>query len=142
MEACDIASTKSSVNAAPTPTVDDDKNRLFLHLKYHPDDVSCSMMQELYQQHLGDVLLDELGIPRPTIAYTLLKTLGTLYHMPSSSKLPAKKPQQLWGRLEQNWHLSKPPFFLLSVTRKLTLAHNAEEKNVFMCSFFYVDFML
>jgi hypothetical protein len=47
-----------------------------LHLEYHPDDVSRSRIQELYQQHLGEVLLDELGIPRPTIAYHRQKNIG------------------------------------------------------------------
>ena len=76
MEACNIVSCKSSVNAAPTSAANDDENRLFLHLEYHPDDVSRSRIQELYQQHLGEVLLDELGIPRPTIAYHRPKNIG------------------------------------------------------------------
>ena len=55
---------------------DNDENRLFLHLEYHPDDISCSRIQKLYQQHLGEVLLDELGILRPTIAYHRPKNIG------------------------------------------------------------------
>lgn len=55
---------------------DEQENRLFIHLTYHPDDISRKRIRYLYDKHLGKLLSKELGITRPVIAYSRPKNLG------------------------------------------------------------------
>jgi hypothetical protein len=57
---------------------DDGKNRLFLHFTYHPEDIPRKRIQELFEQHCGELLRHEINIARPTIAYSRPKNIGDL----------------------------------------------------------------
>ena len=94
IEACDYIdhinhtrNTQGTQNQAD----DDQKNRLFIHLVFHPDDVPRKRIQELYQLHCADLLRDECRIERPTIAYSRPRNLGDyltktkLYQAPGES---------------------------------------------------------
>jgi hypothetical protein len=84
LEACRTIQRKAQPPAAlpaqpSSNSLDDEnKNRLFIHLKYHPDDIPRQRVQQLYQEHCGEVLLRELGIRKPTIAYSRPKNLSDL----------------------------------------------------------------
>ena len=56
--------------------IDDEVHRLFIHLVYHPDDLPRRRIQELYEQHCGDLFRSELNLNRPTIAYSRPKNIG------------------------------------------------------------------
>ena len=75
IEACTYIENKPTIPTAPT-NVDDTNNRIFIHLKYHPDDIPRQKIQELYKQYCGDIFRTELDIDRPTIAYSRPKNLG------------------------------------------------------------------
>jgi hypothetical protein len=79
LEACAAVERKAALPPAPVilnQAINGEGERLFIHIVYHPDDISRKRIQELYQQHCGDLLRAELGIVRPTIAYSRPKNIG------------------------------------------------------------------
>jgi hypothetical protein len=73
IEACNAAERTSQAPTTPATLsqANDEENKLFIHLVYHPNDiVPQKRIQELYQIHCGDLLREELEIIRPTIAYS------------------------------------------------------------------------
>jgi hypothetical protein len=79
LEACAAVKRKAALPPAPVildQAINDEEERLFLHVVYHPDDISRKRIQELYQQPCGDLFRAELGIVRPTIAYSRPKNIG------------------------------------------------------------------
>ena len=81
MEACTTIESKikqSSTTVPPTATCTQDENRLFIHLVFHQDDISRRRIQQLYQQHCGDLFHRSMGIERPTIAYSRPKNIGDM----------------------------------------------------------------
>jgi hypothetical protein len=119
LEACCIIQYKAQSPAAPpaqpsTASLDGKKqNRLFIHLKYHPDNIPSRQVQELYQEHCGELLNRELGIEQPTIAYSRPKNLCNLK---TKAKLhqqaPGKSSSIILEELRLDWlHLNSPQIF-------------------------------
>ena len=82
-EACNKIETEEEKPPTSTTTPPDntnekekEKNRLFIHLVFHPDDISRKRIQELYEVHCGELLRTELKIANPTIAYSRPKNIG------------------------------------------------------------------
>ena len=46
------------------------EDNLFMHLEFHPYDVSHGRIRELYKEHCGELLKKEIDIERPIIAYS------------------------------------------------------------------------
>ncbi|KAL3774513.1 hypothetical protein ACHAWO_012222 [Cyclotella atomus] len=102
LEAC--TSTKSKAHtptAQPTLNQDlqTDVNRLFIHIEYHPEDIPRKRVQALYQLHLGEVLNDELGIERPTIAYSRPKNIGDLITKAKLHQAPGQTSSIILGSI-------------------------------------------
>ena len=55
----------------PIPT----KNRLFIHLEYHPNDIPRKKVRELYQLHCEETFKAKLGVEQTTIAYSKHRNL-------------------------------------------------------------------
>ena len=87
-------------NITTTPATIEEANRLFLHLEYHPDDVPRSRIQTLYANHLGDLLHTELGIGRPTIAYSRPKNIGDFITRSRLHQAPGQLASNLLGEYE------------------------------------------
>ncbi|KAL7502344.1 hypothetical protein ACHAXN_000515 [Cyclotella atomus] len=82
LEACTSAKHNAHTLAAP-PTLaqglQDEENRLFIHLEFHPKDILRKRVQELYQLHCGVALGAGLRIERPsTLAYSRPKNIGDI----------------------------------------------------------------
>lgn len=84
LDACSTVERTNKTPAAPDildrtlRAEDDGKNRLFLHFTYHPEDIPRKRIQELFEQHCGELLRHEINIARPTIAYSRPKNIGDL----------------------------------------------------------------
>ena len=63
-------------STTPPPPEIKDEERLFIHVEYHPDDISRKRIQELYSKHCAELFQDKLDIKRPTIAYSRPKNIG------------------------------------------------------------------
>ncbi|KAL7529891.1 hypothetical protein ACHAWF_003149 [Thalassiosira exigua] len=56
--------------SAATPEPISNKNRLFIHLEYHPNDIPRKKVCELYQLHCEQTFKNKLGVEQTTIAYS------------------------------------------------------------------------
>lgn len=101
LDACNIVQRKNPSN---TPTVQpetgaqDENNLLFLHLTYHPDDISRQRIRELYEKHLGDIFRRELNIDRPIIAYSRPKNIGDYVTKAKLHQAPDQSSSTIMGR--------------------------------------------
>ena len=103
LEACRYVQRKANTNTTVTQQTpqalrdDPDENRLFIHIKYHPDDVPRQRVQQLYQQHCGELFEREIGIKRPTIAYSRPKNLGDLITKAKLHQAPCQTSSTILG---------------------------------------------
>ena len=79
---------------------DKTSNRLFLHLQYHPDDIPRREVQELYQEHCGELFQRLLNIDRPTIAYSRPPNLGEFVTKAKLHQAPERTASRILGELE------------------------------------------
>lgn len=100
LEACTSAKRNAHTLAAP-PTLaqglQDEENRLFIHLEFHPEDIPRKRVQELYQLHCGEALRAELRIERPTIAYSRPKNIGDLITKAKLHQAPGQTSSTILG---------------------------------------------
>jgi hypothetical protein len=54
------------------------QERLFFHMEFHPQDIPREHVRRIYQETCGDVLKDEIGIERLTMAYSRPRTIGNI----------------------------------------------------------------
>ena len=105
LDACDVVQKKKKPTADPPepPTADStsEKKLLFLHLQYHPDDVSRKRIQELYQEHCGDLFQEEMGIDRPVIAYSRPPNIGDYVTQAKLHQAPGKTASTIMGEYRQ-----------------------------------------
>ena len=80
---------------------DDDIPRLFLHLQYHPHDIPRQEIQQEYQRHCAKLFKKELGIDRPTIAYSRPKNVGDYVTQAKLHQAPGRLASTIMGELEQ-----------------------------------------
>ena len=79
---------------------DKTSDRLFLHLQYHPDDIPRREVQELYQEHCGELFQRLLNIDRPTIAYSRPPNLGEFVTKAKLHQAPDRTASRILGELE------------------------------------------
>jgi hypothetical protein len=80
-----------------TPTTEEDKNRLFIHLVYHPDDIPRQHIQKLYGEHCSELLRSVIGIQRPTIAYKRPKNVGDFITHAKLHEAPGRTASIIMG---------------------------------------------
>ena len=54
----------------PVPVTSDGKDRLFLHMEYHPDDIPRKHVRALYERHCKELFEQGLRITQTTAAYS------------------------------------------------------------------------
>ena len=54
------------------------KERVFLHLEYHPNNIPRKLIRTIYNQNCGELFNEKLGIKQTTIAYSRAKNLRDL----------------------------------------------------------------
>ena len=60
----------------PTNQTTSEAKLLFIHLQYHPDDISRRRIQELYDKYCGNLFQQIMDIERPVIAYSRQPNIG------------------------------------------------------------------
>ena len=83
------------------PTSKSDEESLYIHLEYHPDNISRQKLRQLYDQHCGELFLKELGIERPTIAYSRPKNVGDYVTQAKLHQAPGKSSSIIMGEYKQ-----------------------------------------
>ena len=83
------------------PTSKSDDESLYIHLEYHPDDISRQKLRQLYDQYCGELFLKELGIERPTIAYSRPKNVGDYVTQAKLHQAPGKSSSIIMGEYKQ-----------------------------------------
>ena len=61
------SATPSRSSQAPSLS---NKERLFIHLEFHPNDISRNAVREIYDRHCKEVFEKTLGIQQVTVAYS------------------------------------------------------------------------
>ena len=83
------------------PTSKSDDESLYIHLEYHPDDISRQKLRQLYDKCCGELFLKELGIERPTIAYSRPKNIGDYVTQAKLHQAPGKSSSIIMGEYKQ-----------------------------------------
>ena len=83
-------------------TIDDDDTRLFIHLQYHPDDVSRRELRQIYKDTCGNVFFSELGIVNPTIAYSRPPNIGEKITQAKLHQAPGKPSSYYLGEYNRS----------------------------------------
>lgn len=84
-----------------TTTEDEEENRLFIHLQYHPDDIPRQRVRTIYDTTCGDLFSRELGIGRPTIAYSRPPNIGDKITQAKLHQAPGKPASYYLGEYIQ-----------------------------------------
>ena len=84
-----------------TTTDNEEENRLFIHLQYHPDDISRQRVRTIYDATCGDLFSRELGIGRPTIAYSRPPNIGDKITQAKLHQAPGKPASYYLGEYNQ-----------------------------------------
>jgi hypothetical protein len=87
---------------SPTPTLSrDDEDRVFIHLQYHPRDISRGDIQQLYEKHCGPLFRQELGVGKPTIAYSRPLNIGDYITQAKLHQAPGETASKIMGEHDQ-----------------------------------------
>ena len=71
------------------------KERVFIHLEYHPNDIPRKAIREIYDLHCRDVFEAELDIQQVTVAYSRAPTSRTPSREQSFTKPLANQPANI-----------------------------------------------
>ena len=93
IEARGTKDPKSSSSTTASP----DRDRLFIHLQYHPDDITRKKIQELFEEHCGELFRQELRIERPTIAYSRPPNIGDYVTKAKLHQAPGRTASTILG---------------------------------------------
>ena len=107
------------------------KERVFIHLEYHPNDIPRKAIREIYDLHCRDVFEAELDIQQVTVAYSRapnIKDTLTRAKLHQASGKPASK--YYMGELVNN-QLAPPIFFSLRAPAYGLRLAQLEKKNYF-----------
>jgi len=106
LDACDVIErTKRKPTVGPIePPTEESKSKtklLFLHLQYHPDDISRRRIRELYEKHCGDLFQDTMKIKQPVIAYSRPPNIGDYVTQARLHQAPGKTASTFMGEYRQ-----------------------------------------
>lgn len=85
----------------PTANSTKDAKLLFIHLQYHPDDISRQRIQQLYQEHCGEIFEHELEIERPTIAYSRAPNIADYVTQAKLHEAPGRSASICMGEFKK-----------------------------------------
>jgi hypothetical protein len=73
------------------------KDTLFLHFQFHPDDLSRQHIRSEFEEHLGKICKDELGITRTVVAYSRPKNIGDYVSIAKLHQAPGRTASTIMG---------------------------------------------
>ena len=104
IKACTTVETGTPTNNptnTPTESTNDNANRLFIHLQFHPDDIPRQKIQQLYQEHCGDLFDATMGIKKPTIAYSRAPNIADYVTQAKLHQAPGREASVIMGEFKQ-----------------------------------------
>jgi hypothetical protein len=106
LNACAVVEKKSKPPTAepttpPTNQTTSEAKLLFIHLQYHPDDISRRRIQELYDKYCGNLFQQEMDIERPVIAYSRPPNIGDYVTQARLHQAPGKTASTIMGEYRQ-----------------------------------------
>ena len=104
LQACEKMERRSGPDDHPNTaaalgnsTVESSADRLFIHLQYHPDDIPRRELQQLYDKHCAQVFQREIGLGRPTIAYSRPRNIGEYVTQAKYHQAPGREASVIMG---------------------------------------------
>ena len=97
LEATSTIESRSTATTPASSRVKDDEENLFIHLEYHPNDISRKKLKAFYEEHCGKLFRKEMGIGEPTIAYSRPKNIGDYITQAKLHQAPGKTASILMG---------------------------------------------
>jgi hypothetical protein len=100
-EASSKIEANSTAKSAPTKTSDDTGDLIFIHMVYHPDDISRAQVRQVYEETLGPLLEEVLGIKRAIVAYSRPKNIGDYVTKAKLHQAPGVTASIIMGEYKQ-----------------------------------------
>lgn len=80
-----------------TSNADDLDKSIFIHLQYHPHDITRRTIRQLFEEHCGELFGNTMGIERPIIAYSRLKNIGEYITQAQLHEAPGQSSDTIMG---------------------------------------------
>ena len=86
----------------PPPLYESKKiaDEIYIHLQYHPDDISQRQVRLLYDEHLDDHFSNTLGVERAIVAYSRPKNIGDYVTQAKLHQTPGNTASTIMGEYE------------------------------------------
>lgn len=103
LEVCNKLESRDKQNLMLESTTqpDNEDEMLFLHFVFHPDDISRLSIRQHYNKHCQQLFKAELGVERPTIAYSRPRNLGDILTQAKLYQAPGKTASTTMGKYKQ-----------------------------------------
>ena len=82
------------------------KDIIFLHFQYHPDNLSHQQNKEEFEDHLGQICKDDLGISHTVVAYSRPKNIGDYVSQAKLHQAPGGTSSEIMGKYKQGFNPS------------------------------------
>ena len=70
---------------------------IFIHLQYHPEDITRQQLRQLYDDHLGQLFEQELGTQRLVIAYSRPRNIDEYVTQAKLHEAPERPSSTIMG---------------------------------------------
>ena len=86
----------------PPPSYESKKiaDEIYIHLQYHPDDISRRQVRLLYDDHLVDHFSNTLGVKRAIVAYSRPNNIGDYVTQAKLHQAPGNTVSTIMGEYE------------------------------------------
>jgi hypothetical protein len=104
MEVANKMESRGKLPAAATSdtTRDDEMDKtLFIHLQYHPHDISRKQIRYLWDKHCREVFQEQIGIERAIIAYSRPRNIGEYVTQAKLHQAPGETSSIIMGEYKQ-----------------------------------------
>ena len=98
------ASSFSIILLASSTTISGTKinDEIYIHLQYHPDDISLRELSSIYDEHLDAHFKSTLDIKRAIVAYSRPKNIGDYATRAKLNQAPGKEASVLMGGIKRD----------------------------------------
>ena len=79
-----------------------ERDDIFIHLQYHPDDISRRQLRRIYEDHLAVPLKREIDINRAVVAYSKPKNIGDYVTQAKLHQAPGETASIIMGEYKQD----------------------------------------
>ena len=80
--------------------VADVSKMIFIHVQYHPDDISRRELRDLYDEHCSELFQEIMGVEPPIIAYSRQRNVGDYVTQAKLHEAPGRTASSIMGEFE------------------------------------------